>query len=326
MQDLRPKGTSRVGRRRGSHGPCGRVLDASTLPDVAEIYARGPQHGRRRFRLGGDATRPPWTVDARADGRGAEVRERESPGRSGIVGAEGGPCCACGTRDRASSPGRTFFCLAESFRDESFLPDLPQETVGLCLLGLLAGVYGREVRAASYLRGGGPATAGEDADVQLLAVRGYLVDVVPEERAVDACDVEVAFPAVDRVVGLQVEGVDEVVALLAEEVVLPRAALNAVALGATRDVVVARVAEEPVRAVFAEDLVGAAVVGDVVPAVRPDEAIAGGVTADVVRPRKSRLRSTAPASPPPRKPQSSVSCAQPPSPLGTISGVPTTPA
>ncbi len=144
------------------------------------------------------------------------------------------------------------------------LTDLDQEAVRLGLLDLFAVIIdGRKigVRAAPRL----PAEGNDDsvgdgyADVQRLAVRGDLVGTA--EEAVDAGYAEFALPAVDEVVGLQVDGVDEVVAGLAEELVPAQAALDAVAAVAPVDVVGSCVAEEPLPVPLAEDVAAA---GDVV--------------------------------------------------------------
>lgn len=110
------------------------------------------------------------------------------------------------------------------------LPDLPQEAVRLGLLGLFEGVDGRQIGARSAPRfpAEGDDASLEDgyADVQHFAVRGDLVGTAKE--AVDASYVRVALPAVDEVVDLQVDGVDEVVAGLPEEIVRAQAAMDAV--------------------------------------------------------------------------------------------------
>jgi hypothetical protein len=136
-------------------------------------------------------------------------------------------------------------------------------------------------------------------EVQVLAVLGDLVGVLAEEKPVDAGHVVFALAAIDRVVDLTVDGVDEVVAGLAVEVVLAQAALQAISPVAPMDVVSSAVAEEPVLAALAEDVVAATraedVVaatraGDVVPALGADEAIAGGVTPQAVRQRRPARR------------------------------------
>ena len=92
----------------------------------------------------------------------------------------------------------------------------------------------------------------------------------------------VARPAIDAVVGLQVDGVDEVVAPLAEDLVPAQAHLQPVGAIPTVHVVVAGVAEEPVGAAPAEDGVGPAA-GDGVLAFSADEAVPSAVTINIVR-------------------------------------------
>ena len=91
------------------------------------------------------------------------------------------------------------------------LPDLPQEAVRLGLLGLFAGIDGRKigVRAAPRfpIEGNDDPVGDGYADVQRLAVRGDLVGTA--EEASYAGYAEFALLAVDEVVGLQVDGVDE---------------------------------------------------------------------------------------------------------------------
>ena len=96
------------------------------------------------------------------------------------------------------------------------LPDLPQEPVRLRLLGLSAGVDGRQIRARRaprILLAGGVAYEVGYADEQIFAVRVDEVgfsDRDEDREIVNAGYVVVARPAVDAVVGLPVEGVDEV--------------------------------------------------------------------------------------------------------------------
>lgn len=57
-----------------------------------------------------------------------------------------------------------------------------------------------------------------------------------------------ARPAIDRVVGLPVDGVDEIATLLTEEVVRDQATLEGVTLVAAEDLVVTAVSEQPISA------------------------------------------------------------------------------
>ena len=93
----------------------------------------------------------------------------------------------------------------------------------------------------------------------------------------------VARPAINAVVGLQVDGVDEVFAPLADEPVPARAHLQPVGAIPTVHVVVAGVAREAVGAAPAEDGVGPAAAGDGVLAFSADEAVPSAVTINIVR-------------------------------------------